>query len=178
MVKIEGILMSGEQVIKNQNRITFETGLGPAGDLYLTNMRLIFLNRKSWGLISPGALLGTDIQIPLQSIKTVSKGNLGSIDVHADKKYIFIVSMFRNSDWVDAIQQAMRAVQQPPYQPPYQQPQQPSPQQYPQTPFQQPQYRPPPPPPNAGRFCANCGRPLEFIQQYNRWYCHTCQKYA
>jgi len=26
--------------------------------------------------------------------------------------------------------------------------------------------------------CPTCGQPLEFIQQYNRWYCRTCQKYV
>jgi len=26
--------------------------------------------------------------------------------------------------------------------------------------------------------CQNCGGPLEFIQEYNRWYCRSCQQYA
>jgi len=26
--------------------------------------------------------------------------------------------------------------------------------------------------------CPNCGAPLEFIEQYNRWYCRSCEKYA
>jgi hypothetical protein len=26
--------------------------------------------------------------------------------------------------------------------------------------------------------CPTCGQPLELIQQYNRWYCRTCQKYV
>jgi hypothetical protein len=171
MVKIEEMLMQGEQVTKNQGGISINFPGGPVGDLYLTNMRLIFLSRKVWAIINPGSLMGQDIQIPLQSIKATKKGSLGAVEVQAEKKYLFYVSMFQNGSWVDAIQQAIRMVQQPPYQQPYQQPQQqPYPQQYPPPPSQQPS--------NAGRFCSNCGRPLEFIQQYNRWYCRTCQKYA
>jgi hypothetical protein len=26
--------------------------------------------------------------------------------------------------------------------------------------------------------CPTCGRPLTYVQQYNRWYCYSCQKYA
>ena len=40
-------------------------------------------------------------------------------------------------------------------------------------------YAPPPPTqaPNVPT-CRNCGGQLEFIQQYNRWYCRNCQQYA
>jgi len=30
----------------------------------------------------------------------------------------------------------------------------------------------PPPPP-----CATCGAPLQFVHEYQRWYCHRCQQY-
>jgi len=36
---------------------------------------------------------------------------------------------------------------------------------------------PPPPPPQAAQTCPTCGKPLTFIQQYNRWYCYNCKKY-
>ena len=36
----------------------------------------------------------------------------------------------------------------------------------------------PPPPAANAPVCQNCGGPLEFIQQYNRWYCRSCQQYA
>lgn len=45
-----------------------------------------------------------------------------------------------------------------PYQPPY-----------------QPQYQAPPSP--AATICPTCGRPVTYIQQYNRWYCYNCGKY-
>ena len=35
---------------------------------------------------------------------------------------------------------------------------------------------PPPPPPEA--VCPACGGPLTYIQQYKRWYCYKCKKYA
>jgi len=42
--------------------------------------------------------------------------------------------------------------------------------------------QPPPPPPPQPQVqvprCPTCGQPLELIQQYNRWYCRTCQKYV
>lgn len=25
--------------------------------------------------------------------------------------------------------------------------------------------------------CPSCGKPLTWVQQYNQWYCYTCQKY-
>lgn len=27
-------------------------------------------------------------------------------------------------------------------------------------------------------FCPNCGRQMEYIAQYSRYYCHTCRNYA
>ncbi len=44
-----------------------------------------------------------------------------------------------------------------------------------------PQRVPPPPPgaPNAQQMnCPTCGRPMRFVQQYNRWYCDFDKKYA
>ena len=26
--------------------------------------------------------------------------------------------------------------------------------------------------------CASCGKPLDYIEQYRAWYCHSCQKYG
>jgi len=37
---------------------------------------------------------------------------------------------------------------------------------------------PPPPPGPPAQVCPTCGRPMTFIQQYNRWYCPNCKKYA
>jgi hypothetical protein len=43
-----------------------------------------------------------------------------------------------------------------------------------------PTYAPSPPPQPQPQvpLCPTCGQPLELIQQYNRWYCRTCQKYV
>jgi hypothetical protein len=32
-------------------------------------------------------------------------------------------------------------------------------------------------PPVPGRICPKCGGPLEYITEYNRYYCHSCQRY-
>jgi hypothetical protein len=37
---------------------------------------------------------------------------------------------------------------------------------------------PPPPPPANAQMCPSCGQPMTFVQQYNRWYCQNCKKYA
>ncbi|UCH88041.1 MAG: hypothetical protein JSV49_07160 [Thermoplasmata archaeon] len=37
---------------------------------------------------------------------------------------------------------------------------------------------PAPPPPQGGQTCKSCNGPLTFVQQYQKWYCYTCQKYA
>jgi hypothetical protein len=39
------------------------------------------------------------------------------------------------------------------------------------------QSAPPPPPSGTAQLCPTCGRPMTFIQQYNRWYCPNCKKY-
>jgi uncharacterized membrane protein YraQ (UPF0718 family) len=36
---------------------------------------------------------------------------------------------------------------------------------------------PPAPPPMPGRTCPRCGGPLEYIPEYNRYYCYHCQRY-
>jgi hypothetical protein len=35
-----------------------------------------------------------------------------------------------------------------------------------------------PPPQGTTRFCQNCGGPLTFVQEYQRWYCTAEQKYV
>jgi hypothetical protein len=35
-----------------------------------------------------------------------------------------------------------------------------------------------PPPQGATRFCQNCGGPLTYVQEYQRWYCTAEQKYV
>ena len=37
---------------------------------------------------------------------------------------------------------------------------------------------PPPPTPGGVPTCRTCGQPLTYVQQYGRWYCHRCRKYA
>ena len=77
-----------------------------------------------------------------------------------------MVTIWQTGKWVDAIQQTMRSQQ---HSGRYGQPQ----------PFRGPTPPPPPPSsPNAYNYCPSCGRQLEFIQQYGRWYCRTCQKYV
>ena len=35
-----------------------------------------------------------------------------------------------------------------------------------------------PPPPGGAPICRTCGQPLTYVQQYGKWYCHRCRKYA
>jgi hypothetical protein len=48
--------------------------------------------------------------------------------------------------------------------------------------FQKIPARVPPPPPGAGgaaaQMCPTCGRPMRFVEQYNRWYCDFDKKYT
>lgn len=30
----------------------------------------------------------------------------------------------------------------------------------------------------APNLCPTCGKPLTYIEQYKRWYCYNCKKYA
>ena len=32
-------------------------------------------------------------------------------------------------------------------------------------------------PPMSGRACPTCGGPLEYVPEYNRYYCYRCQRY-
>lgn len=118
MVKIEDFLTPGERVVKKQRRIQMGRGAAgmPAGDLYLTNTRLIFIHSKGWSLLSPtpgSAALGKNIEIPLENIKSVEKG-FGSVKIHADKKYEFNVTVWKAGDWVTTIQQAINVLRQSP----------------------------------------------------------------
>lgn len=65
-----------------------------------------------------------------------------------------------------AMAEAFRGAPASPYQPP------------PPVPPVQPTYQPPPPVPPAQSICTTCGRPLTYVQQYQRWYCESCRKYA
>ena len=161
---IEEVLMPGENVIKKQSGVM---GNGPTGDLHLTNKRLIFLNKKRWAILSInpiGGLTGKDIILPLENISAITT-TFNGIKVQADKNYDFTVGRFgKREEWVNAIQQEKHKAQ-------YPQSQQPS-----WGPIRTPP--PPPPPSTSSRFCPSCGRPVEFIHQYNRWYCRSCQSYV
>ena len=55
-----------------------------------------------------------------------------------------------------------------------------TPQQYGSTQGYPPQsyVAPPPPPPTMTQTCPRCKGQLTYVQQYNRWYCYTCQQYV
>jgi hypothetical protein len=94
-VKIEDLLMPSEKVGKVQEKISICNMAGTlVGDLYLTDKRLIFMHSKSWSVLSPtapylspgGVVLGKNIMIPLQDVKSVSKTVIGYLKVQADKE--------------------------------------------------------------------------------------------
>jgi hypothetical protein len=154
MGKIEDLLMPEERIIKKQAGTQISNMAGqPAGDLYLTNKRLIFLHSKGWSLLSltpaTGVLLGKDIVIPLQDIKSVEKNMLGYLKVRADKEYQFAVSFSFAQGWVDATLQALTLYRQSPPPPPPPTQQQPI---FSQTP--RPQV-------SAKAFCSQCGSLLK-----------------
>jgi len=114
MVKIEELLKIDEKVIKQQGGVMTGRGMAPTGDLFLTNLRLIFLHKKRWALIPfTGTLTGEDLQIPLQNIKSVKK-SWGALKVLADKEYTFVVSALKTSGWIESIKQTMHTKVQPP----------------------------------------------------------------
>ena len=105
--KVEDILHHDEKVIKKQGKIQCTSTAGmPVGDLCLTNKRLLFFVSRGWSLLTctpSGSLTGKNLAIPLEEIISVKKGSLGSLNVEADKVYVFIVSVFKVRGWVDSI---------------------------------------------------------------------------
>jgi hypothetical protein len=43
---------------------------------------------------------------------------------------------------------------------------------------EKPTTAPPPPPTQTKFFCTSCGKPLTYVQQYQKWYCESCKQYA
>ena len=156
MGKIEDLLMPDEKVIKKQVGTQISNMAGqPAGDLYLTNKRLIFLHSKGWSLLSltpaTGVLLGKDIVIPLEDIKSVEKSMLGYLKVRAEKEYQFAVSFSFAQGWVDATLQALALYRQSPPPPPPPPPTQ-----------EQPIFSQTPRPQSSAKaFCPQCGSLLK-----------------
>lgn len=157
MVKIEELLKPGESVIKRQGGVTLGRGIGPTGDLVLTNMRLLFIPSRLWASVipDPKTLFGRKdaIEIALHDIK-LTKKSLGALKVQAEKKYEFMVSVWNTGGWIDALQQAIRS-------PPPTRTQTSAPPQA-------------PPPPSASRptrrFCPNCGSPVKPEAKF----CENC----
>jgi hypothetical protein len=130
----------------------------PYGDLFLTNRRLIFIHSKGWSLLSQapiaGMLLGKNVVMSLQDIKSVEKNMLGYLKVRADKEYQFLVAFTKAQGWVDAVQEARQqaSTQSAPT---------------PNSPHQnvlrqEPNYpRPPTVEAPASLFCCHCGKPLK-----------------
>ena len=160
MVKIEDVLLPDEKIVKTQEKIQLGSGAGmPVGDLYLTNKRLIFIHSKSWSLLSPspaaGILLGKNVAIPLQDVKSVKKNFLGYLKVRSDKEYQFMVSAWKSQGWVDAVQQACsQNLQMPPPPPP--------------DPLQGPTFATAET--STSRFCPHCGKQLKPDDNF----CRNC----
>ncbi len=34
-----------------------------------------------------------------------------------------------------------------------------------------------PPPPQQANICHDCGQPIRYVEEYDRWYCDGCQEY-
>jgi hypothetical protein len=157
MIKIEELLTPGESVIKKQGGVTLGRGIGPTGDLVLTNMRLLFIPSKLWALVIPDPKTlfggGDAIEIALQDIK-VTKKSWGALKVQAEKKYEFMVSVWSTDGWIDALQQVIRS-------PPPIRSQTPAPPQAPPTPSASTPMR---------RFCPNCGSPVKPEAKF----CESC----
>lgn len=166
MVKIEELLTPDEHVTKHQGSVQLAIGeIGmPAGDLYLTNKRLIFLISKGWSLLTSGAGIGSkDLIFSIQDIKSVGK-SFGYLKVKTDKEYQFVAGLWTASGWADAIQQAITLNPPLPTPPP---PPIPQPQP-PQSQMSQPPQQPKRFCPHCGnavkpeaRFCDNCGTKLQ-----------------
>jgi hypothetical protein len=79
--------------------------------------------------------------------------------------FIFGQGVYKNEDWVNAINSAVAAARS------LQISAQPTTSQTPPP--------PPPPPPSAPAvpLCPSCGSPLTYIQQYQRWYCYREKRY-
>ena len=159
MGKIDEFLMLNERIIKSQGKVQVSTGIGmPYGDLFLTNRRLIFIHSKGWSLLSQapiaGMLLGKNVVMSLQDIKSVEKNMLGYLKVRADKEYQFLVAFTKAQGWVDAVLEARQQASTQSAPTPY------SPHQ--NVLQQEPNYPPPPTvEASASLFCSHCGKPLK-----------------
>ena len=160
MGKIEELLTADERVTMHQGHVQLAVGeIGmPAGDLYLTNKRLIFIISKGWSLLTDGVGIGAkDLIFPVQEIKSASK-SFGYMKIKTDKEYQFVVGIWKAGDWVNAVQQAI-ALHPPPatLSPPIPQPPQP-----PRQTMQSAQ---------ASRsFCPNCGNAVKPEARF----CESC----
>ena len=117
------------------------------GKLILTNRRLVFTAGKFQDIVSSLRSAHKDkAEIPLNSITSVDKGFMATINVMAGgQKYTF-KGMRDAGGWVQAINSAKMMSGTVSYGAPQQQ-----------------SYTPPPPPPAAAtgtRFCSNCGAPI------------------
>ena len=165
------------------------------GTLILTNRRLVYVMKggaaRSAAWVLGGALTAMAVEkevskaevddlmkypgsyfIPLQEIMGVRAARkMGQSYVRVDNcssglkpaySFVFGSGWSKNEDWVNAIMAAKARLN--------------SPQSASPTSFEQ---MPPPPPPNfVPPTCPNCGGPLAYIQQYQRWYCYRDKKYA
>jgi hypothetical protein len=162
------------------------------GTLILTNQRLVYVSKggssRAAAWVLGGALAARAVEktvsnaevddlmkyegsyyIPLQEITRVETARkMGSGYLRVDGRgsgqkpahsYILGSGWSKNEDWVNAINSAIAAAR--------------SAQVASQTVIS-----PPPPPPPPTQPCPTCGAPLSYIQQYQRWYCYTEQKYV
>ncbi len=165
------------------------------GTLILTNQRLVYVNKggasRTTAYMLGGSLAARAIEkdasraeiddlmkyegsyfIPLQEItkvETARKMGGGYLRVENCKaglkpaySFIFGSGWSTNEDWVNAINSAIANPRS--FSPSYA--------------SQQPAYSAAPPPPPPTPPCPTCGKPLSYIQQYQRWYCYNEKKYV
>ena len=158
MVSINDFMEQNEKVLKKSGLGGIDLISGPKGrgDLYLTDKRIVFIPRKRYNFPFVNRMRNEALEFLLENIDTVRLYDQ-KLQITVDDTYTF--AFIGANKWVEEIKEAKESSTPTIHTPQV---------------IQQPR---PKDPQKKARFCPYCGEPLSFIEQYQRHYCYSCERY-
>ena len=159
MASISDFMDQGEKLLMKSGWGGIDLISGPKGrgDLYLTDRRVVFIPRKRYNLPFVNRMKNEPLEFLLEEIFSVRLYDQ-KLQITVEDTYTF--GFIGANKWVEEIKEAKEVIT-------------------PTTQFPQAAEKPRPgDSPHKVRFCPYCGEPLSFIEQYNRHYCYSCERYA
>ena len=152
MSSINDYTEQGEIVLKKSGLGGIDIISDPKGrgDLYLTDKRLVFIFRKRYNFPFINRMKNEALNIPLEDITNVK---LYDRKLHVTVEDTYTFAFIGADKWVPEVKEAVASTVKVPQEVQIEQPS------------------------GKSKFCPYCGKPLSYVEEHQRYYCPSCERY-